>query len=130
MKPTGESRVFRDGDRRVGTLRVITWDSLTIDWTDGGRATVAFASVSRLGASRGRQHFVVRGLLIGGVAGAGTGALIGAASYDSSPCATPAASSTTAEASMQPSARYSAAGRDCLWGERPGPSADVRFGIG
>ena len=86
VKPNGESRLFPGGDRRVGVLRALTRDSLTIDWTGGGSATVPIASVSQLDASRGRQHFVVRGLLIGGVAGAGMGALIGAASYDSSPC--------------------------------------------
>ncbi len=41
VKPTGESRLFPGGDRRVGTLRALTRDSLTIDWTDGG-STGAF----------------------------------------------------------------------------------------
>jgi hypothetical protein len=74
------------GTTRIGTLRALTRDSLTVAWPGGRATTLPLSTVARLEASQGKQHYVGRGLLIGLLAGAGAGAIIGAASYDETAC--------------------------------------------
>ena len=88
VQPVAPSPLFPDGKRRVGTFRALTPDSLTIEWTEGGTSTMPRSAVIQLEASQGRRRFVGRGLLIGLVVGGGTGAFVGAADYDASPCGT------------------------------------------
>lgn len=47
---------FPDGERRIGTLRALTPDSLTINWADGGTSTVSRPAVMRLKARQGRRR--------------------------------------------------------------------------
>ena len=86
LTPANRSPQFPDGARRIGVLRGAARDSLVVLWADGGEETLPVAEVRRLDVSRGRQRAVWQGLAIGLAAGAGTGAIIGAASYTDDGC--------------------------------------------
>jgi hypothetical protein len=68
-----------DGRRLVGVVENGAGDSLTIRLADGSREPVATGSLHRLEVRRGMERRTVPGAVVGGIVGAGTGALIAVA---------------------------------------------------
>ncbi|MCO4098137.1 MAG: hypothetical protein HEQ38_01830 [Gemmatimonas sp.] len=72
----------RMGPSRVGLLQQQSRDSLTIDFANGDRETLALDQLARLEVSDGRTSYLAHGMGYGFVAGALVGAAVGMSASD------------------------------------------------
>ena len=70
------------GATRVGVLHEARRDSVTVDFTSGGRETLPLDRLARLEVSDGRGSYAARGMGYGALTGALAGAAIGLARAD------------------------------------------------
>jgi hypothetical protein len=61
---------------RPARLLARTSDSITVQWTNGGRQQIPVFEVGAVEVSRGRRHYLIRGAVGGLVVGAGIGLLL------------------------------------------------------
>lgn len=76
LVPTREGAP-RAGSARVGLLQQQFRDSVTIDFTNGVRETLALDQLTRLEVSDGRTNYLARGMGVGFVTGALVGVAVG-----------------------------------------------------